>query len=85
MTEVKELGGKFCERNQCCRGHLPGKILIVLRSVQTIRSKLSGGEKFIVMERVLYKKNRYWKILETNFDMTSSPPPNKLPALFLNL
>jgi hypothetical protein len=46
-----------------------------LRSAQTIRSKLSGGEKFIVMERLLYKKTAYWKILEINFDLTSSPPP----------
>ena len=40
------------------------------RSEQVIRFKISGGGRFIRMEKLLFKKTGGWKIIDNNFDFS---------------
>lgn len=50
------------------------KVEITYRSEQVIRFRISGGYKFMLMEKLILKNKGQWKIKETNFDLAGDPP-----------
>ncbi|MES1214040.1 MAG: hypothetical protein ABUT20_00875 [Bacteroidota bacterium] len=47
------------------------QVEVIHRSDRIIRFKLTGGDKYIVMEKLLGKKTGNWKLGETNFEFSN--------------
>jgi hypothetical protein len=44
------------------------QVEIIYKSEQVMRFKVSGGRRSILMEKLLTKKTRQWKIIEADID-----------------
>jgi hypothetical protein len=49
------------------------QVEIIHRSAQVIRFSITGGDKKILMEKLLLKHKGQWKLKETNFEIKGNP------------
>ncbi|TAL43558.1 MAG: hypothetical protein EPN92_10040 [Chitinophagaceae bacterium] len=47
------------------------QVEVIHRSEQVLRFKITGGDKYIIMEKLLFKKTGNWKISDTNTNLLS--------------
>jgi hypothetical protein len=49
------------------------QVEVIYRSDQVVRFKVSAGERFVIMEKILVRKTNNWKMKESSFIMSGDP------------